>query len=75
MTRSRDKNVLLQLRAPEEMVARVDAFAAYLAGRVGGLDVGRSRALRVLVERGLREYEKEMAPPTAQAAGHGQADQ
>lgn len=47
----------ITVRLPAELIARIDAHAAKLA-RATGLDVNRSEAVRLLLERGLKEGER-----------------
>jgi hypothetical protein len=41
------------LRIPEELLARVDAFAVRLQKEQPGLSIGRADAMRVLIQKGL----------------------
>jgi hypothetical protein len=46
------------IRLPEDMLARIDAFAARMQKEQPGLDVTRAVAMRVLIAKGLETVEQ-----------------
>jgi len=48
---------LTAIRLPDEMLARIDAFAERLQREQPGLDVNRAVAIRILIARSLQASE------------------
>ena len=51
---------MLTARLDQAVIDRIDAVAVALKEKAHGLEVNRSDATRVVVERGLRELETEL---------------
>ena len=55
-------------RLSDELVARIDQYAAHLSTK-HGLDVSRAAAVRVLLERSLEKLALPALPPKPKAKG------
>jgi hypothetical protein len=57
----------LGIRAPVEIIERIDRLAAAFTERAVGAHIKRSEATRLVIERGLASFEKELGlvPPRA----------
>lgn len=51
----------LSVRLEPELIKRLDAVAEFLSERAGGARITRSNALAVIADRGIEQFEAEMA--------------
>lgn len=58
----------LGIRAPAEIIERIDRLAAAFTERAVGAHIKRSEATRLILERGLASFEKELGLGPLRAA-------